>query len=433
VSGVAWSIVLCGAAMRALPALGEGAPAVLLDEKEKGIALRLSPLPPPPPDPTNAVADDPAAARLGPFLFFDTRLSANGRLACVSCHDPQQGFADGKALAEGLRLGRRHAATLWNVAYNRWFFWDGRADTLWSQALHPLESPNELGSSRLELAHLVFRERELRAAYERLFGALPDLSDERRFPAAGRPMPGEPDHPHHRAWTAMAPADQELVDRIFSNMAKCLAAYERRLVSRQAPFDRFVEGLRGGDRAGLEALSPSAQRGLQVFIGDGNCRLCHSGPNFTDGEFHDTRVPSADGGRPGDAGRFAGAEEVLRDPFNAAGAYSDERQGPAAQKLSFLSNSPQNWGLFKTPTLRNVTRTAPYMHQGQKQTLREVLQHYSTFEGAQADSHHPENILVPLRLDPGEIDDLLAFLESLTDEALPAELLRPPGSPLPEP
>ena len=103
--------------------------------------LQHSPLPPLAPDPTNALADDARAARLGQFLFFDAGLSQNGRVSCASCHVPEQAFTDGKPLFEGLGRGERNTPTLWNVAYQRWFFWDGRADSLWSQALGPLTNP----------------------------------------------------------------------------------------------------------------------------------------------------------------------------------------------------------------------------------------------------------------------------------------------------
>ena len=118
---------------------------------------------------------------------------------------------------------------------------------------------------------------------------------------------------------------------------------------------------------------------------------------------------------------------MLRDPFSACGSFSDDPKAPSAAKLEFLANSPQNWGLFKTPSLRNVAVTAPYMHLGQIRTLREVLVHYSTLSDA-ADSHHPERILVRLDFTEQEIDDLLAFLKTLTDTQIDPHLLAaPPG------
>jgi len=405
-----------------------GSSRIEFTDQALAIIREMSPLPPAPGDETNAFANNPRAARFGQFLFFDRRMSANERVACSTCHDPARAFTDGKMLGEGIGKGERHTAALWNVAYNRWFFWDGRADTLWSQALRPIESPTELGFSRLQVAHLIFRDPDLKKTYEGLFGPLPALSQKDRFPPSGRPVPEDPANPDQKAWESMQPNDQEAINKIFVNVAKSIAAYERRLISRNSPFDQFAEALRTNDAAGIQRYPANAQRGLKMFIGRGNCRLCHSGSNITDGEFHDTRLRTSDGGPPRDAARYTGAEQVLRDSFNARGDYSDDRTGPTAEKLEFLANSPQNWGLFKTPTLRNVAATAPYMHFGQIATLRDVVLHYSLLPDA-TDTHHPERILVRLNLSSSEIDDLVAFLESLTDTSLDSALLRQPDAP----
>lgn len=399
-------------------------------EQERTRILQHSPLPPPPADPTNAVADDPRAVRLGQALFFDKRLSANGEVSCATCHDPAHGFSDGKPIAEGLGRAERHTQSVWNAAYNRWYFWDGRADTLWAQAVQPIEHPREMGGSRVSAALLLARDVRLKHAYEALFSPLPDLSDERRFPAGARPPQprGERDAAAS-AWDAMSPEDRESINDVFANMAKAIAAYERKLVSRAAAFDRFVEGMREGDASKLAALSDSARRGLQLFIGRGNCRACHSGPNFSDGEFHTIRLPPPDGGAPRDPARYRGAADVIADPFNALGRHSDQREGSAAQKLRTLVNRPDNFGLYKTPSLRNVARTAPYMHDGRFATLGEVLEFYSTLKDALPPGHHQQEIiLTPLRLSDGEKADLIAFLESLTDEAVEPSLLKAPGN-----
>ena len=388
---VAASVAGLGAA--AAPALRHGFTA---DEERR--IRQHSPLPAPPPDTSNARADDPAAARLGHFLFFDPRLSGSGHLSCASCHDPERGFADGRALSEGARRGRRHTPTLWNVAYNRWFFWDGRADSLWSQALKPMESPDEMAGSRERIFRLVRDDGELRGAYEAIFGA---------FPAA---------------------EDRASVNRVFVAVGKALAAHQRRIVSRGSVFDVFAEGLRAGDPARVAALSESARRGLKIFVGRGQCRTCHAGPNFTDGEFHDIGVPPGDGLAP-DAGRADGVKRLRGDEFQAGGAFSDDRQGDAARGTAFLDTDAPVRGQVKTPSLRNVAATAPYMHQGQLATLDDVVRYYSTLEGRMPPGPHDEKILVPLRLDQGETADLIAFLESLTGAALPPELLRRPATP----
>ncbi len=402
-------------------------PPVEFTAQERARIFSHSPLPLPPPDATNAVADDPRAARLGQMLFFETRLSSDGSVACSTCHNPGEGLADRKQRAQGLGQMPRHTPSLWNAAYNRWFFWDGRADTLWSQALQPIENPLEMGGSRLQTVRLIQADAALRSAFEELFGPLPDLSDLERFPAAARPTPDDPQHPHGLAWARMSPVDRELVNRLVAQVCKALAAYQRLLLSRRAPFDVFVEGLREGDASKLTAISPEAQRGLKIFVGVGNCRLCHVGPHFSDGEFHNVRAPALDGELPTDAGRFVGIERLLADPFNAAGAYSDDRDGPQASRLRFLARKPADAGLFKTPTLRNIAHTPPYMHQGQFATLERVVAHYSTFEGAAPAGHHQQDpFLKPINLSPEQATELVAFLKTLSDVEIDPALLRPP-------
>ncbi|HEV3028478.1 MAG TPA: cytochrome-c peroxidase, partial [Planctomycetota bacterium] len=282
--------------------------------EEVGSILQHSPLSPhPPPDPTNAVADLPEAAILGQAIFFDPRFSASSKVACATCHDPIRGFGDGKALTDLFPIDR-NIPSLWNVGYGRWFFWDGRADSLWSQALKPLENPREQGFSRLQVAHMLESDLRLRPLYEKVFGRLEDLHDLARFPFKGRPVPENPGSSLEKAWTGMAEADRLTVNRIFSNVGKALEAYERRLVSRRSPFDVFVEGLRTGDRAKIAFLSPSARLGLKIFVGKGNCRLCHSGPTFTDGEFHNLGIPPLRGGPT--PSRYGAIAEIQRDPFN---------------------------------------------------------------------------------------------------------------------
>jgi cytochrome c peroxidase len=402
-----------------LAAQAPASPELTREERER--VLALSPLPPPPRDPTNAHEEDPRAARLGQALFFDRRFSKNGTISCAHCHDPARGWSDGRQRAQGLGDVRRHTPALWNVAQNRWSFWDGRKDSLWSQALAPLEDPAEHGGSRLQYAHLVAADERYRRAYERVFGPLPDLSDPERFPPRGRPVPGVPEHPYARAWNGMSAADRDAVDRVFADLGKALAAYERRIVSRRAPFDVFVEGLRAGDAAKRAVLAPAAVRGLQLFLGKARCHTCHDGPHFSDLEFHDDRVPPLTSADEPDPGRYEGIALVLEDPFNGLGRFSDDVEA-GRTRLAYLARTSHNLRELKTPTLRNVAVTAPYMHQGQFATLAEVVRFYSTLEGALA-PHPEEKLIEPLGLSPEEQSDLVAFLESLTDTALPAELL----------
>lgn len=400
---------------------------VEFSDDERAKILRHSPLLAPPANSTNRFADDPAAARLGQRFFFERRFSANESISCATCHDPAKGLADGKPLGAGLGPLPRHTPTLWNVAYQRWFFWDGRADSLWSQVVQPIENPIEMGGTRVRVARRIAEDASLRSAYEALFGSLPDFSDRVRFPDDAAPDAARPDSPRRAKWLAMSESDRDAATRVIVNVGKAIEAYERKLTAPESPFDRFVRGLRE-DRADLRnAISESAQRGLKLFIGRANCRSCHVGPAFTDHEFHSIFVPPRSGGEPTDPGRHDGTRLLLADPLNALGPYSDDREGAAAQRLRYLVNRPENWGLFKTPSLRNVARTAPYMHQGQFESLERVIEFYSTLEGAISVGHHArEMVLQPLRLTDEEKRDLVAFLESLTSDAPAGDWLTPP-------
>ncbi len=398
----------------------EPADALEFTDSEIRIIRQHSPLGPPPPDPSNRFAEDPAAARLGQSLFFDARFSANNDVSCATCHIPGLGFANGaqRGTGTGGQLTTRHVPTLLNNAYNRWFFWDGRADSAWSQATQPLENPIEHGADRLQIAHLASHTPEIRAAYERVFGSMPDLSDRTRFPEHAAPTPDV--SPRARAWRSMSVADQHAVDRVFTNLTKAISAYEREIVSRDSAFDRFAANI--GSHESASAIPESAQRGLRLFVGRGNCRLCHSGPNFSDGEFHDTALPRSGGLR--DTGRWGGTRRLLMDPFNSGGTFSDG----VRPVLRFVAPRQDSSGAFKTPTLRGVARTGPYMHTGQFKTLREVLNFYSTRENIPR-THGEQGIIRRLDFTESELDDLEAFLESLTGRPLPQELLTAPPSP----
>ncbi len=408
---------------------------VELSEREVKVVAKLGASDEPPVDETNAYATDERAARLGQFLFFDERLSGNGEVSCASCHQPEHGFSMPARLGAGIGETLRHPPSLLNAAYHHWYNWDGRADTLWAQAVGPLEDPNEHGFNRLELAHLIAGDEQLRRAYEQIFGPLPELADTDRFPPAGRPVASEfnesdePEHPHHVAWESMTDDDQAAVNRVLANTTKAIAAYQTKLVQNDAPFDRFVEGLVENDEAKTQALSEPAKRGLKLFVGEANCVNCHTGSNFTDGSFHNLGLAPREWMIGSGEGRWDGGPTVKKDIFNAAGDFSDDPDGKRAQWLRYLTRTPEDHGQFKTPTLRNVELTAPYMHGGHFETLEEVVQFYSTLP-EQNPIGHREEMLVPLGLDAREIDDLVAFLKSLTGRPLPADLTEQPDSPM---
>jgi cytochrome c peroxidase len=415
---------------------GAAAPPVSGSDRDRYTAdqlaaiLRHSPLSRLPPGATDGVADSAPAAALGQFLFFDTALSADGKVACATCHQPARGFTDGRTLAKGIAVGTRNTPTLLDAAYNHWFFLDGRTDSLWSQALQPLENAREFGSDRLHVAHLVAADPALRGAYERVFGALPSLADEARFPAHARPGPAPPDA-LARAWQAMAPADQTAVNRLFSNLGKAIEAYERKLVGSFSPFDAYVAGLRRGDLATAAAIPPAAKRGLLLFVGAGNCDVCHSGPLFSDGQFHNLGLPLLPGEVP-DAGRADGIVAVRADIFNAAGRFSDNPSDAAKQQLEYLPPPQSQLGAFKTPTLRNAAVTGPYMHDGRFASLAQVMRFYAEGKAASrgrlVGSREATLDLVP-PLTTAQQADLIAFLGTLSDAPLPRGLTTPPGRP----
>ena len=382
----------------------------IFTEREWGVIQRLSPLPDtPPPNPTNRVADDPEAAQLGQMFFFDTRFSKDGTVACATCHSPFHGFADVEATSLGAGRGTRNAPTLLNAAYNKWQFWDGRADTLWAQALSALEGENEQAGTRLQYAHLINLHYEV--DYERVFGSLPELGDTTRFPLDGKPGDS--------AFDSISEADRRAVNTVFANIGKAIEAYERLLISRNAPFDRYVAG-------DVTAISLEAKRGLKTFIGKGVCILCHDTPSFTDNEFHNLGVPQ--GALPEDTGRYAGISSLLADPFNGGGIYSDDT-AVATRILDFLEPTAQHQGEFKTPTLRNVTLTPPYFHTGEFPTLISVIE-FNNAGGTGGDFvGRRERTLEPLDLSQQEKDDLVEFLETLTGELPPAHLLNKPNLP----
>ncbi len=382
-------------------------------------SLSLASLPAPAPDPSNRVADDERAARLGQRLFFEPRLSASGEISCATCHRPDRYFTDGRATSVGLGPGPRNAPTVVGAGHSPWLFADGRRDSLWAQALAPLETAHEMGLTRVEVVRQMAADPAIRAAYEAVFGeALPGLDEE--GPARAGPF-GDPKAA--AAWKALGDEEQRRWNRAFANAGKAIAAYERRLQPGPTRFDAYAARLLEGDPAGAaEILDADEVAGLRLFL-DGErtrCLRCHNGPLFTNQGFH--HVASARLGGVPDLGRFVGLQAVLLDPFNCLGAYSDA-PAPACRALRFLERreSAHLAGAFKTPTLRGVAATAPYFHDGSLPDLEAVLAHYRR---PPAD---PSSELEPLDLTDRESDQLAAFLRTFSAEvAAEASWLGPP-------
>jgi cytochrome c peroxidase len=375
----------------------------------------------PPADPSNRVADDPRAVALGHRLFFDRKLSGGGRIACASCHEPAKHFADGRVRGRGLDELARNTPSLVGVAFSPWLFWDGRRDSLWSQALQPLEAPVEMNAARLDIVRYVASHPTYRADYIALFGAPPKL--------AGLPLHASPigDERAQAAWNTLQPAQQEAIDRAFANVGKAIAAYERRLLPGRSAFDRYVEALENGEpeRASKE-LSPAALAGMKMFLSpDMQCLRCHNGPMFSNQGFHNIGTgKGSDPARP-DFGRAIGIEAVQATEFNCAGPYSDDAEH-ACPELRFLNRHDETGtltGAYKVPSLRNAAATAPYMHDGRFATLADVMEHYRNPRGGSGALEFRPLFDVPA----SRLEALVAFIESLrAPVAAPDELVIAP-------
>ena len=394
-------IAALGLAAAAL-APAQAAPALLdftADERER--ILSHGPWPPPPVrDPANALEGRAEAIAFGRRLFHDRRLSADGRMACASCHVPARAFQDGRPTASARRGdGPRNTPTLLDVAFHRWFGWGGSNDSLWAASLAPMLATGEMAHT---LATLAARVR-----------AHPDLA-RGWVQAVQRPLPDD---------------DEQVV----VGLAKALAAWQATRVSPRTPFDAFRDALARGELRSAGAYPLAAQRGLRLFIGEARCSVCHSGPHFSNGEFADIGLPfflpPALGGV--DSGRHAGLRALRESRFTRLGPHHD---GDASQDVRALLTrqatlEPRHFGEFRVPGLRQLVHTAPYWHDGSAASLAEVLRHYSALNEDRLHSDG-ERILRRLNLTPTQAADLEAFLRSLSTVApAPRAVPAPPAAP----
>jgi len=399
-------------------------------------AAKLSPLPAVPADPTNAFADNAKAAALGQMLFFDKSYSgalavaddgtngglgvvgSTGKVACSSCHAAGSDAMDDHRtrpnnVSLGTDFGTRNALGIVNSAFYKWTNWGGRFDSQWSLPLAVAENAKIMNSTRLEVAHMLYA--KYRTEYNATFpvpldAALDPLAaDAARFPPAGKPKAaGAADGP----WEGMTAADRDIVNRIFANYGKAMQAYMRKMVSRNAPFDRFVAG-------DTRAISLSAQRGLKVFLD--SCVSCHSGPNFADDDFHVLGVPQTGPRVPAtDNGRFADVPGLLASAFNTSGAFSDNT---TTGKLTGLAQNAAQTGQFRTKSLRNLSASGPFMHSGQFATLEEVVAFYVAGGGTPPTGATKDPMLSALTLSAQAQTDLVEFMKTLSGEPISAELL----------
>ena len=358
----------------------------------QGMSVRYTPIS----DPSNRYADNTEVAQLGKELFNDPSLSPSGKTSCASCHDANHGFADPRSVSLEAGTGTRNAPSLLTAGRRTHFFWDGRSDALWTQALAPFENDAEFASARgLVVARAVSRGA---AAWAQTFAEAPWLPRE-LAQVAPDARPGRP------SWTSLSAPLKERVNRSYVNVGKAIAAYERTLRTKPTRFDAYLEG-------DTQALSAQERDGMARFVING-CAQCHSGPDLTDDAYHVVRFPSAAGAM--DVGRIAGVEAAARAEFTTHGTWSDAvaptKATPATVRETHLR------GAFKTPSLRAVADTAPYGHAGNLATLEDVLTIYANGDHAPEDpravgvrepwiSHFHEN----------EIPAMAAFLRVFTEK-----------------
>jgi len=356
----------------------EVAAGIHFDEGEKRKIIAHGPWPPPARrDPSNRVSGRREAIALGERLFFEPRLSGTGSVLCATCHVPFRAFQDARARGFGLKEVDRNTPSLLNVGQYRWYGWDGGHDSLWSQSIRPLLDPREMAATPGHVAKV------LREAYR---------------------------EPYQAAFHREPPLDDE---ELLVDAAKALAAFQETLVSPRTAFDDFRDALEKNDLEGMQRYPVSAQRGLKIFVGRGNCSVCHFGPLFTNGELADVGVRFFVAPGRVDPGRQGGIKNVQASAFNLLGKYNDDATRSTATGTWHVEPQHRDFGEWRVPGLRNVARTAPYMHDGSLATLRDVVKHYSELdeERLHADG---EKILRPLRLSEAQAGDLVMFLETLS-------------------
>lgn len=330
-------------------------------------ASPLAPLPPPPSPADNPTTPDKVA--LGKTLFFDRRLSGDGTMSCATCHDPENGFADGLAISLSYPTTRnwRNAPGLVNAAYRKSLFRDGRAASLEEQALFPMMSPFEMNRNLDYMEEVLKTVPQYVEAFRKVFGG------------------------------------EVTRDRV----AMAIAAFERTIVSRDTPLDRHLRGEK-------DALTPLQRAGYELFVGKAGCAACHGGENLTDERFHDLGVPedpaAMDDPRVTATARFVGKVSGFPE-------YRTLRGDPGR---FLVTKAPADRKAFVTPPLREAASTAPYMHNGVFRTLDEVIDFFD--RGGGPGKRAP---LTPIGLTAGEKAALKAFLaEALSGE--PAKVRPPP-------
>jgi len=331
-------------------------------------------------DPGNRVSGNKDAIDLGRRLFSDGALSRSGYIGCVTCHQPDRALTDLRPRAHGMADVDRNTPTLANLRLLRWYGWGGTSDSLWMASIRPLLDTRELDTDAAFIVRRFSLNEDLSCRYRKVFGRAPDHAD----------------------------------DELLANVGKALAAFEETLVTGRTPFDEFRDALDRNDRTAMARYPAAAQRGLKLFVGRGNCFVCHTGPNFSNGEFHDIGIPFFVAPGKVDPGRHEGIRTLRESRFSLLGRFNDDASQSNTTATRHVALEHRHWGEFRTPPLRNVAVTPPYMHNGSLATLRDVVLHYSKLDGERLHADG-EQILRKLSLTEEEIGGLVAFLQTLTD------------------
>jgi cytochrome c peroxidase len=339
------------------------------------------------PDVSNRVSANAHAIDLGERLFFDEKLSIKGNVSCGNCHIAEYNWTDGVKRNKGQALVDRNTPTLMNMRHHRWFALDGAADSLWAQSMRPIVDPRELASNATHVAQYLRHDADLSCRYEKTFGVNPAKQDD---------------------------------ETVLVGVGKVMAAFQETLVTDLTPFDAFRDALARGDHNAASLYPREARRGLKIFVGKGQCSTCHTGPMFTNGEFHDIGVSNFIDGdsKKADGGRHDGIQKLMTSKFNLLGPYNDDATRASAAKTTQVKPEHHHVGAFKVPSLRNVGYTGPYMHSGELLSLDAVVRHYAELNVDRLRSD-AGGLLKPLKLTPGESADLVAFLQTLNMDRAP--------------
>lgn len=371
----------------------------------KAAPFALGSLGPVPIDKTNRFFDNVLAQDLGKQLFHDPGLSKSGQISCASCHVTKGVMTPNENHPAGRDRKHRPVMPIIGSAYQSFLFWDGRADSLWSQALEPLEHPQEHDLTRTEVVNYVQENHQSR---------LQELSIESVDAVKNLAASPLGDQAERDTWAALSPDIQTAVNRSFSDIGKVIAAYEASLPIPESKWDQWIKAAQESE-AHFHSIPDRVVKGFMLFDGKARCSSCHNGPLFSDKDFHNTGLPSVKG-LPPDLGKQAAMLDLIKNPFNCLGQYSDADADQCPHLLYQNRTIEHSFGSFRTPSLRGVSKRTKLGHAGQKNSIHDMLRHYiSAPDGPYLPliGEIGASELSPLNLTDEEILDLVAFLENI--------------------